>query len=45
MTRRADLEVALIGAGQYHLVTLDQVLAAGVSQRSIERRVASGEWR
>ena len=44
MARKADFEVAAIGAAQYGLVTPDQASAAGMSRRTITRRVATGEW-
>lgn len=44
MARKADLEVAAIGAVQYGLVTPAQASAAGMSRRTITRRVASGMW-
>jgi very-short-patch-repair endonuclease len=45
MARHHDLEIARIAADQFHLVTVEQVLATGLSRRTIERRVARGEWR
>jgi len=44
MARNADLEVATIGAVQYGLVTPAQASAAGMSRRTVTRRVASGLW-
>lgn len=45
MTSAQELDVLRIAAGQCHLVTVEQVLGAGLSRRTLERRIASGEWR
>jgi very-short-patch-repair endonuclease len=41
----ADVEIAAMAATQHGVVTLLQARALGLSERAVERRVASGTWR
>lgn len=44
MSRAVDLQLARWAAAQHQLITIEQALEAGLSRRTIDRRVATGEW-